>query len=304
MLYVHISYIANIKYVCYILCIVIYMYFYLQAQMEKRPKRVTSKPSRYITTSSDEAPKKRKKGSIITAEDIEKDAYEIRNALEEDYSSSDSSNNYPTHTPHTPTNNLSQRTHIHTDSQSHTNIQSHTNTQQLDANVSPYTSVQSYINVQPHASIQSHNSTQLNTNVSPNISVQPYLNVQPHANIQSHTNTHLDTNVLPHTSVEPYINFQPYTNIQSHTSTQLNTNVSPHTSIQPNISHTVPIVSRISSVTHALPTYSFINNNTEEISSEQNISRTLSNSNRCEEIPALQSEETDNWYVHTHIYLL
>lgn len=52
----------------------------------ERPKRVISKPPRYLTTSSDEAPKRKRVVALgdTTAEEMEEDINELRTTLKED----------------------------------------------------------------------------------------------------------------------------------------------------------------------------------------------------------------------------
>lgn len=69
-----------------------YLYFFfiififIQAEMSERPKRVISKPSRYKTTSSDEAhpPKQARIGRRISATEIQEDVQHIKRIIAED----------------------------------------------------------------------------------------------------------------------------------------------------------------------------------------------------------------------------
>jgi len=88
----------------------------------ERPKRIITKPPRYITTSSDEAPNRRKGPSINTERgEIQDDIDDIRNILDKDYDensnefNNNNNHNYITHTQHASS-------HIYTHIDTHTNV--------------------------------------------------------------------------------------------------------------------------------------------------------------------------------------
>lgn len=78
--------------------------------MDERPKRTITKPVRYQTTFSDEAPVYKKIASVLnnTATRIEKDIADIRATLEKDTNNSDNNLIIPTHTQ-----NISSHTYTH-----------------------------------------------------------------------------------------------------------------------------------------------------------------------------------------------
>ncbi|XP_076674682.1 uncharacterized protein LOC143372424 [Andrena cerasifolii] len=59
------------------------MYFYLQADMDQRGKRVTTKPARYQTTSSEEEAPKRRRTSTAPRPPIDQDIDDLRMVLQE-----------------------------------------------------------------------------------------------------------------------------------------------------------------------------------------------------------------------------
>jgi len=85
----------------------------------ERPKRIITKPPRYITTSSDEAPNRRKGPSTNTARgEIQDDIDDIRKILNKDYDeNSNNFNNNNNHNHITHTQHASSHTYTHIDTQ-------------------------------------------------------------------------------------------------------------------------------------------------------------------------------------------
>lgn len=156
--------------------------------MSERPKRVISKPSRYVTTSSDDAPPKPKRVATTTsAVEVQEDIHDIRMTLEEEDSIYPNNDNYNNNN-----NYFTHYTSSHTHVQPETNIQSHISAQsntnihspiitQLDANFQSFDQRDTII--QPHINDQAHTHT------------QSYINVQPSCSL-SH-NTHVSQTSQP-----------------------------------------------------------------------------------------------------------
>ena len=186
--------------------------------MSSRPKRIISKPPRYMSTSSEDNAPIQKRTTIEKAigaaiGDIDDDINDMRNALHENDNYDENptfSNNNNTNTNNNNTNMLpsSQRvssctdtyTHTaHTDTQYNTDIQSHTNNIQSQTNIQSYgdkhMNSQTFTNSQPYSDTNPYTNFQTCTR-----NIQPYsTSIPTQTNFQSHTSNNLlniDTNTI------------------------------------------------------------------------------------------------------------
>lgn len=133
---------------------------------QQRPKRVISKPSRFMTTSSDEAPPKLKRVATSTSageKHVQDDIQDIRRTLEKDLVYFNNADNNYSHnnknysqfssfdTYNQPQANIIQ---THAEIHSNTNFQS-SGQQDTHINNETHTHTQSYINLEPRS--LSHN---------------------------------------------------------------------------------------------------------------------------------------------------
>lgn len=154
-----------------------------------RLKRIIAKPSRYMTTSSDEASKRKKTAPIG---DIQDDVNDIRNTLEND------SNNYENFIPsNNNTNNTNTLFRSYTQQHVLPCTNTYTHTTHSDTDTNTYTNIQSYTNIQPHTNSEPHTNFQTYTNI------QPYTTIHPQTDFQTYTNTstNTDSTNLLHASV-------------------------------------------------------------------------------------------------------
>lgn len=112
--------------------------------MEDRPKRTVSKPSRYQTTSSDEAPRRKRVSlhNTTTIENIDGDINDLRGTMEDSFTNNTKNTNYqhiPLHAQyHTTPSHTNTNQHAPLHAQYHT-MPSHTNTNSHELSTSNLT---------------------------------------------------------------------------------------------------------------------------------------------------------------------
>lgn len=116
----------------------------------QRPKRSISKPSRYMTTSSDEAPQRTKTARSITEiqTNIQDDIHDIRRTIEDPIYSNNSLTQNNSHTYISSHTNIGTQTSHITTPQSDTNVlSSHQDSTIIQSHLQNETNAQSYIDL-------------------------------------------------------------------------------------------------------------------------------------------------------------
>lgn len=221
-----------------------------------RPKRMITKPSRYVTTSSDEASKRKKTviGAAIetTIGDIQDDIDDLRDVLHREDNYNENPTFFNNNNNYTSPRSLSHTSHVPSCTNTHT-TQADT---QLHINIQPHPNIQSQANIQSYRDSDEHTNLLTYTNTSEpytnllqtHKNIQPYTSIPAQNNFQSYTSTNISaTNIshaLPTRTPPTHINYTPQTKNKTYTNTNLNTgnefqsfNVSSRSSNESNVHH-------------------------------------------------------------------